>query len=71
MAKEHWMQEAFSKNKGKLHRKLGVSQNERIPASKLAEAASSKDPSLRKEAALARTGKRFAGKRNKSRGGRR
>jgi hypothetical protein len=65
--KKKWMQEAFGKNPGKLHRRLGVPEGQKIPASKLASAANSKDPSLRKEAALAKTGKRFAGKRHKSR----
>ena len=71
MAAEQWMQKAFSKNPGKLHRRLGVPEGEKIPASKLSEASDSKDPSLRKEVALARTGKRLSGKRHKSRGGRR
>ncbi len=68
MAKK-WMQEAFGKNPGKLHRRLGVPEGKKIPAGKLASASKSEDPSLRKEAALAKTGKRFAGKRHKSRGG--
>jgi len=32
---EKWMQEAFSKNKGKLHRALGVPEGQKIPAGKL------------------------------------
>jgi hypothetical protein len=32
---EKWMQEAFSKNKGKLHRALGVPEDQKIPAGKL------------------------------------
>lgn len=66
--KKKWMQEAFGKNPGKLHRRLGVAEGKKIPEEKLASAAKSKDPSLRKEVVLARTGKRFAGKRHKSRG---
>jgi len=65
--KEKWMQKAFSAHPGKLHRKLGVPEGEKIPAEKLASAAGSKDPSVRRMASLAKTGKRFAGKRNKSR----
>lgn len=56
---EHFMQEAFSKHPGKLHRRLGVPQGEKIPASKLAKASKSKDPTLRKEVALAKTGAKF------------
>ena len=33
--KEKWMQKAFSKNKGKLHKKLKVAADEKIPASKI------------------------------------
>ena len=56
---DKWMQGVFQKNPGKLHRRLGVPEGEKIPADKLAKAANSKDPSLRKEAALAKTGKKF------------
>jgi hypothetical protein len=41
-------------NKGKLHRRLGVPQGEKIPAGKLAEALQSKSDSLRKEAQFAK-----------------
>lgn len=58
----NWMQKAFSKNPGKLHRRLGVPVGQKIPQEKLAQAAKSSDPSMRKEAALAKTGKRYAGK---------
>ena len=44
-----------TKNKGALHRKLGVPEGEKIPAKKLAKAAHSKDPTERKEVALAKT----------------
>lgn len=70
-SKRKWMQKAFSKHPGKLHRRLHVPEGQRIPASKLASAAHSSDPGLRREAALARTGKRYGGKRHKRRGGRR
>lgn len=54
-----WVQKAFSKNPGKLHRRLGVPEGEKIPTKKLEKAEHSKDPSLRKEAALAETAKHF------------
>ena len=65
-SKRRWMQRAFSKHPGRLHRRLHVPEGQRIPASKLRKAAHSSDPSLRKEAALAKTGKRYGGKRRKS-----
>ena len=37
------MQRAFAKNKGALHRELGVGQDKKIPMSKLLEAAKAKD----------------------------
>lgn len=49
-----WIKEA-TKNKGKLHRELGVKEGEKIPAKKLAKAEKSKNPTIRKEANLART----------------
>jgi len=36
--KEDWMEKAFSKNKGGLHKKLGVPKGEDIPVSKMADA---------------------------------
>lgn len=58
MAKGNWIAGA-TKNKGALHRKLGVPEGKKIPAKKLAAAAKSKDPEERKEAALAKTLKGF------------
>jgi hypothetical protein len=66
---EKWMRKAFGAHPGRLHRALGVKEGEKIPESKMASAKSSKDPHMRKMVSLARTGKRFAGKRHKSRGG--
>lgn len=63
--KRKWMASAFGKNPGKLHRKLHVPEGEKIPESKLQKAEHSNDPALRKEATLAETGKRYAGKRRK------
>ena len=60
-----WMQQAFSKHPGRLHRRLHVPEGKRIPSSKLRAAAHSSDPSLRREAALAKTGKRYGGKKRK------
>ena len=47
------------KHKGALHRSLGVPQGQKIPASKLAKAAHSSDPTLRRRANLAKTLKGF------------
>lgn len=58
MAKK-WVQEAFSKNKGKLHRELGVKEGKRIPAKKLNKAINSKNPTIRKEASLVKTARGF------------
>lgn len=49
-----WIQGAI-KHPGALHRDLGVPQGKKIPASKLAKAAHSKNPTIRKRAALAKT----------------
>lgn len=53
MAK-NWIAGA-TKNKGALHRKLGVPEGEKIPASKMAKAAKSSNPTTRKEVSLAKT----------------
>jgi len=57
------MAEKFIKNAikhpGKLHRELGVKQGEKIPAKKLAKAEHSKNPTIKKEAVLAKTLKSF------------
>lgn len=57
MAK-NWIAGA-TKNKGALHRKLGVPAGQKIPAKKLAAATKSSNPKERKEAALAKTLKGF------------
>ena len=54
-----WIAGATKKNKGALHRALGVPQGEKIPAKKLAAAGHSDNPRIRKEAALAKTLKGF------------
>lgn len=50
-----WIAKAVGKNKGALHRKLGVPEGKKIPAKKLKEAEKSKSPKERKEANLAKT----------------
>jgi hypothetical protein len=50
----NWIAEA-TKNKGALHRELGVKEGEKIPAKKLAKAEHSKNPLERKRANLAET----------------
>ena len=52
--KKNWIAGAV-KNKGALHRALNVPEGKKIPAKKMAKAAKSKSPKLRKEVALART----------------
>lgn len=54
MHKKNWIKEA-TKNKGGLHRSTGTPMGEKIPASKLAKAARSKSPRVRKEVTLAKT----------------
>lgn len=53
-----WISGAI-KHPGKLHRELGVPQGQKIPAKKLAKAAKSKNPTIRKEVALAKTLKKL------------
>lgn len=54
-----------TKNKGALHRNLNVPPNEKIPAAKLQAAKNSRNPTIRKEAALAMTLKKITGSRKK------
>lgn len=44
-----------TKNKGGLHKSLGVPMGEKIPAKKLAKGAKSSSPKVRKQVALAKT----------------
>lgn len=57
MAK-NWIAGA-TKNKGALHRALGVPAGEKIPEKKLEKAEKSRNPTMRKRAALAETLKRM------------
>lgn len=52
--KKKWIKDAI-KHPGKLHRELGVPEGEKIPAKKMAKAAKSKSPTIKKEAKLAKT----------------
>ena len=56
---EKWIQKAVGKHPGKLHRELGVPEGKKIPAKKMAKAAKSKNPTIRKEADLAKTLKKM------------
>jgi hypothetical protein len=49
-----WIQGAI-KHPGALHKQLGVPKGQKIPAAKLAKAAHSSNPTLRKRANLAKT----------------
>jgi hypothetical protein len=57
MAKK-WIQKAIKKP-GALHKTLGVKAGKKIPASKLKKAEHSKNPTTRKQAALAETLKKM------------
>jgi hypothetical protein len=54
-----WIAKAVGSNKGALHRHLGIPEGTKIPAKKLASAAKSDNPTIAKEAALAKTLKGF------------
>lgn len=53
-----WIQSAI-KNKGSLHKSLGVPEGKKIPEKKLEKAEHSKEPLTRKRAVLAETLKSF------------
>jgi hypothetical protein len=55
---EKWIKGAI-KHPGKLHQELGVKPGVKIPAKKLQKAEHSKNPTIRKEANLAKTLKSF------------
>ena len=68
---EKWMQKAFSKNKGKLHKKLGVKAdknismatlNKKINALKKKKDKTDAELTLQRELVAARTAKRIANK---------
>lgn len=59
MAAKKWIQKALSKGKGNLHRATGTPMGKKISAKKMAKAAHSKSPKIRKEVVLAKTLKGF------------
>ena len=61
MAKK-WMQKAFSKNPGALHRALGVPEGKTIPAGKMMQAAASGNPHMQQMVNLAKRGMAAGGK---------
>jgi hypothetical protein len=56
---EKWIQKAVGKGKGNLHRATHTPLGEKISAKKMAKAAKSKSPKVRKEVALAKTLKKL------------
>jgi len=57
--KGNWIKDA-TKNKGTLHRALGVPEDQKIPVAKIRDAAKNhKDPGIRKKANLALTLRKF------------
>ena len=52
---EKWIQKAVGKNRGALHKALNVPEGEKIPAKKMAKAAKSSSPVMKKRVALAKT----------------
>lgn len=53
-----WIKDAI-KRPGALHRALHVPEGEKIPAKKMAKAAHSEDPTIRREVSLAKTLKKL------------
>ena len=58
MGKKDWIADA-TKNKGALHRALGVPSDKKIPDKKLDKALHSKSTKIKEEASLAKTLKSF------------
>ena len=54
MKDKKWIEKA-TKNKGAMHRNLGVPKGEKIPATKIAKEIKSKNPKIKAEANLAKT----------------
>ena len=55
MSKDKWIAKAVENGKGKLHEHLHVAKGEKIPDKKMDKAEHSKNPTIRKEANLAKT----------------
>jgi hypothetical protein len=61
-AKKNWIQGAIQ-HKGALHKELHVPEGKKIPHGKLEKAEHSKNPTLRRRAALAETLKKISSRR--------
>ena len=60
MSDKKWIQKAVPKShRGMLKKELGVPEGKKIPAKKLAKAEHSKNPTIRKQANLAKTLKKM------------
>ncbi len=59
MSDKKWVQKAFGAHPGALHIELGVPQGKTIPPRLLKRAENSRNPTMRKQANLAETAKRF------------
>ncbi len=57
--KKKWIKAAVAEGKGKLHEKLGVAKDKKIPEAKLDAATHSSNPTEKKEAVLAKTMRGF------------
>lgn len=62
MAKEKWMQEAFKNARGQLRRKTGAKPGKPIASGKLEKATHSQNLKTKRQAVLAKTARRSAGK---------
>jgi hypothetical protein len=62
MAKEKWMQEAFKNAKGQLRKKAGAKSGKPIASGKLEKLTHSASTKTKRQAVLAKTARRFAGK---------
>ena len=61
-SKTYWMQEAFAGAKGQLRKKLGAKKGKPIAAGKLEKATNSQSTKTKRQAVLAQTARRYAGK---------
>ena len=60
--KKKWMAEAFKHAHGQLRKKLGAKPGKPIAAGKLAKATHSESTKTKRQAVLAKTARRYAGK---------
>lgn len=61
----NWIAKAVGSGKGNLHKNLGIPLREKIPAKRIQAATHSEDPTIEKEANLAKTLKGLHGVRRK------